>query len=168
MRMTRRRSSSMRALGCVPAFPSLWSRRDADFSLPPSFPLLHPVWCYSRCSLFSRLFPSYARTIATNLARPPCPLYSHLGLGLVPHPFLFAKIVYAGQSIIPFAVVGSESNVIINGAPVRGRKNRWGVVNVEDPNHCEFLGLRNFLTRFVSPTFLIVFFFFWLDLPILS
>jgi len=51
------------------------------------------------------------------------------------------------RSIIPFAVVGSESNVIINGAPVRGRKNRWGVVNVEDPNHCEFLGLRKFWTR---------------------
>ncbi|KIK61848.1 hypothetical protein GYMLUDRAFT_224105 [Collybiopsis luxurians FD-317 M1] len=51
------------------------------------------------------------------------------------------------RSIIPFAVVGSESNVIINGAPVRGRKNRWGVVNVEDTNHCEFVHLRNFLTR---------------------
>jgi septin 3/9/12 len=51
------------------------------------------------------------------------------------------------RSIIPFAVVGSESNVIIEGTPVRGRKNRWGVVNVEDPNHCEFVNLRNFLTR---------------------
>ncbi|KAF5388976.1 hypothetical protein D9757_005065 [Collybiopsis confluens] len=51
------------------------------------------------------------------------------------------------RSIIPFAVVGSESNVIINGAAVRGRKNRWGVVNVEDTNHCEFVHLRDFLTR---------------------
>ncbi|KAF8830960.1 hypothetical protein HHX47_DHR1000208 [Lentinula edodes] len=51
------------------------------------------------------------------------------------------------RSIIPFAIVGSENNVIINGAPVRGRKNRWGVVNVEDPGHCEFVNLRNFLTR---------------------
>jgi len=51
------------------------------------------------------------------------------------------------RNIIPFAVVGSERNVIIEGKPVRGRKNRWGVINVEDENHCEFVHLRNFLTR---------------------
>ncbi|KAF9023516.1 GTP binding protein [Hymenopellis radicata] len=51
------------------------------------------------------------------------------------------------RDIIPFAIVGSENNVIIDGKSVRGRKNRWGVVNVEDPNHCEFVDLRNFLTR---------------------
>ncbi|KAF5358206.1 hypothetical protein D9756_001273 [Leucocoprinus leucothites] len=51
------------------------------------------------------------------------------------------------RDIIPFAVVGSENNVVIDGKSVRGRKNRWGVVNVEDPNHCEFVNLRNFLTR---------------------
>ncbi|KAJ8700455.1 cell division control protein [Pleurotus ostreatus] len=51
------------------------------------------------------------------------------------------------REIIPFAVVGSESNVIIDGKAVRGRKNRWGVVNVEDATHCEFVHLRNFLTR---------------------
>lgn len=49
--------------------------------------------------------------------------------------------------MIPFAVVGSERSVIIDGKSVRGRKNRWGVVNVEDENHCEFVYLRNFLTR---------------------
>lgn len=53
------------------------------------------------------------------------------------------------QEIIPFAVVGSENNVLIDGKSVRGRKNRWGVVNVEDANHCEFVHLRNFLTRSV-------------------
>lgn len=51
--------------------------------------------------------------------------------------------------MIPFAIVGSERNVIIDGKSVRGRKNRWGVVNVEDEKHCEFVYLRNFLTRFV-------------------
>ncbi|KAF9261472.1 cell division/GTP binding protein [Marasmius fiardii PR-910] len=51
------------------------------------------------------------------------------------------------RNMIPFAVVGSEQNVIIDGKPVRGRKNRWGVVNVEDSNHCEFTHLRDFLTR---------------------
>ncbi|KAM0756012.1 cell division/GTP binding protein [Meredithblackwellia eburnea MCA 4105] len=51
------------------------------------------------------------------------------------------------RNMIPFAVVGSERNVIIDGKPVRGRKNRWGVVNVENEQHCEFNYLRNFLTR---------------------
>ncbi|RJE25631.1 AIG1 family [Aspergillus sclerotialis] len=51
------------------------------------------------------------------------------------------------QDIIPFAVVGSEKNIIVNGKQVRGRQNRWGVINVEDENHCEFVYLRNFLTR---------------------
>jgi len=51
------------------------------------------------------------------------------------------------RSMIPFAVVGSERNVIIDGKSVRGRKNRWGVVNVESEQHCEFMHLRNFLTR---------------------
>lgn len=51
------------------------------------------------------------------------------------------------QDIIPFAVVGSEKSIIVGGKQVRGRQNRWGVINVEDENHCEFVYLRNFLTR---------------------
>lgn len=43
--------------------------------------------------------------------------------------------------------------MIIDGKQVRGRKNRWGVINIEDENHCEFVYLRNFLTRFVPPSF---------------
>ena len=53
------------------------------------------------------------------------------------------------QNMIPFAVVGSERNVLIDGRQVRGRKNRWGVINIEDEKHCEFVYLRNFLTRYV-------------------
>ena len=60
---------------------------------------------------------------------------------------MFFLVFLISQNIIPFAVVGSEANVIIDGKSVRGRKNRWGVVNVEDPSHCEFTHLRNFLTR---------------------
>ncbi|KAK7542265.1 septin [Phyllosticta citribraziliensis] len=48
---------------------------------------------------------------------------------------------------IPFAVVGSEKNIVVGGQQVRGRQNRWGVINVEDETHCEFVALRNFLTR---------------------
>lgn len=51
------------------------------------------------------------------------------------------------QSLVPFAIVGSEKDIMINGKAVRGRQNRWGVINVEDEAHCEFISLRNFLLR---------------------
>src|SRR5271163_2470714 len=51
------------------------------------------------------------------------------------------------KDIIPFAVVGSEKSIIVNGKPVRGRQNRWGIINVEDENHCAFIYLRDFLVR---------------------
>ena len=51
------------------------------------------------------------------------------------------------RTLIPFAIVGSEKSVVIDGKQVRGRKNRYGVVNVENESHCEFVHLRNFLTR---------------------
>ncbi|KAG1437743.1 hypothetical protein G6F56_012957 [Rhizopus delemar] len=51
------------------------------------------------------------------------------------------------MDLLPFAIVGSERNVVIDGRPVRGRKNRYGVINVENEEHCEFIYLRNFLTR---------------------
>jgi len=49
--------------------------------------------------------------------------------------------------MIPFAVVGSEKDIVVDGKVVRGRKSRWGMINVENENHCEFISLRNFLTR---------------------
>lgn len=49
------------------------------------------------------------------------------------------------KQIIPFAIVGSENTVVVNGKEVRGRRNRWGVINVEDETHCEFSHLRKFL-----------------------
>ena len=55
--------------------------------------------------------------------------------------------IYGYQSMIPFAIVGSEKSVIIDGKTVRGRKTRWGVINIEDERHCDFVQLRNFLTR---------------------
>lgn len=44
-------------------------------------------------------------------------------------------------------MVGSEKSIIVNGKQVRGRQNRWGVINIEDEEHCEFVYLRNFLLR---------------------
>lgn len=51
------------------------------------------------------------------------------------------------KHIIPFAVCGSERNTVLDGKTVRGRRTRFGVVNIEDPRHCEFIHLRDFLFR---------------------
>ncbi|CAO3669259.1 unnamed protein product [Rhizopus stolonifer] len=51
------------------------------------------------------------------------------------------------RELLPFAVVGSERQVVVEGQAVLGRKTRWGTVLVEDENHCEFTHLRNFLTK---------------------
>ncbi|CAM9012507.1 unnamed protein product [Wickerhamomyces anomalus] len=51
------------------------------------------------------------------------------------------------KSIIPFAVIGSENEITINGEAFKGRRTRWGTINVEDINQSEFVYLRDFLTR---------------------
>ena len=43
------------------------------------------------------------------------------------------------QNIIPFAVVGSEKSIIVDGKQVRGRQNRWGVINGKQPNYVKTL-----------------------------
>ncbi|KAH6579640.1 hypothetical protein BASA60_003210 [Batrachochytrium salamandrivorans] len=56
----------------------------------------------------------------------------------------------ATQSIIsamPFSVIASENDVMVNGQPVRGREYLWGVAEVENENHCDFKKLRNLLIR---------------------
>ncbi|XP_075746811.1 septin-2 isoform X2 [Rhipicephalus microplus] len=46
---------------------------------------------------------------------------------------------------IPFAVISSTQVVDINGRRVRGRLYPWGIVEVENPKHSDFLKLRTFL-----------------------
>lgn len=46
---------------------------------------------------------------------------------------------------IPFAVVGSTQLIEVKGKKVRGRLYPWGVVEVENPDHCDFLKLRSML-----------------------
>jgi len=49
---------------------------------------------------------------------------------------------------VPFAVVGS--NCLIDGADgkkIRGRKYPWGIVDIENMEHCDFVPLRNMLIR---------------------
>ncbi|GFW18930.1 septin-7 [Trichonephila clavipes] len=48
---------------------------------------------------------------------------------------------------VPFAVVGSNTLIDVNGKQVRGRRYPWGVAEVENMEHCDFLALRNILLR---------------------
>ncbi|XP_053313221.1 septin-4-like isoform X2 [Spea bombifrons] len=48
---------------------------------------------------------------------------------------------------IPFAVIGSNTVVEVNGRRVRGRIYPWGVVEVENEQHCDFVKLRTMLIR---------------------
>ncbi|MCL4131339.1 UNVERIFIED_CONTAM: hypothetical protein GTU68_021545 [Idotea baltica] len=46
------------------------------------------------------------------------------------------------KEAVPFAVVGSTTILDIGGKKVRGRQYPWGVIEVENPNHCDFIKLR--------------------------
>uniref|UniRef100_A0A8D3B3U6 Septin-type G domain-containing protein n=1 Tax=Scophthalmus maximus TaxID=52904 RepID=A0A8D3B3U6_SCOMX len=48
---------------------------------------------------------------------------------------------------IPFAVIGSNIVVEAKGKKVRGRQYPWGIVEVENAAHCDFVKLRNMLVR---------------------
>ncbi|KAJ1036695.1 hypothetical protein NDA10_002587 [Ustilago hordei] len=49
------------------------------------------------------------------------------------------------RGLMPFAIVGSEENVIVNGGSVRARKYPWGIVEVDNPKHSDFARLRSAL-----------------------
>ncbi|ODN05573.1 Septin-7 [Orchesella cincta] len=48
---------------------------------------------------------------------------------------------------VPFAVVGSNTVVEVDGKKLRGRKYPWGTVIVESLEHCDFVALRNMVVR---------------------
>ncbi|EDN98372.1 hypothetical protein SS1G_13230 [Sclerotinia sclerotiorum 1980 UF-70] len=49
---------------------------------------------------------------------------------------------------VPFAVVGANSEITNNeGRKVRGRKYPWGVIEVDNEEHCDFVKLRQMLIR---------------------
>lgn len=51
-------------------------------------------------------------------------------------------------SKIPFAVVGSDRVVVTPGGHhVRGRSYPWGVIEVDNEDHCDFVKLRQMLVR---------------------
>ncbi|XP_064097757.1 septin-2B-like isoform X2 [Macrobrachium nipponense] len=46
------------------------------------------------------------------------------------------------KEAVPFAVVGSTTVLDVGGKKVRGRQYPWGVIEVENPSHCDFIKLR--------------------------
>lgn len=51
------------------------------------------------------------------------------------------------QAQVPFAVVGSTDFVKKGGKSVRARNYPWGIVEVENEEHCDFVKLREALLR---------------------
>ncbi|KAK4057047.1 Cell division control protein 11 [Microbotryomycetes sp. JL221] len=49
------------------------------------------------------------------------------------------------RAMMPFAIIGSEQDVEVNGELVRARQYPWGLVQVDNPQHCDFGRLRNAL-----------------------
>ncbi|KAJ3072174.1 hypothetical protein HDU98_004103 [Podochytrium sp. JEL0797] len=51
-------------------------------------------------------------------------------------------------SRIPFAVVGADRDIDVGaGRKIRGRKYPWGIVEVDNEEHCDFVKLRQMLIR---------------------
>jgi len=46
---------------------------------------------------------------------------------------------------VPFAVIGSNTVIEVRGRKMRGRMYPWGVVEVENPEHSDFIKLRTLL-----------------------
>ena len=49
------------------------------------------------------------------------------------------------RGLLPFAIVGSEDVLEIGGRRVRARQYPWGVVEVDNPRHSDFLAIRSAL-----------------------
>ncbi|CAH2093901.1 unnamed protein product [Euphydryas editha] len=49
------------------------------------------------------------------------------------------------KAAVPFAVCGAGQQLEVRGRRVRGRLYPWGVVEVENPDHCDFIKLRTML-----------------------
>ncbi|XP_012272062.1 septin-7 isoform X2 [Orussus abietinus] len=58
--------------------------------------------------------------------------------------YKFQKVL---RDRVPFAVVGANTVVELDGKKVRGRKYPWGVAEVENLEHCDFIALRNMVVR---------------------
>eukprot|EP00732_Lithocolla_globosa_P005117 Lithocolla_globosa_v1_NODE_5081_length_1307_cov_36.576217.p1 type:complete len:410 gc:universal NODE_5081_length_1307_cov_36.576217:1253-24(-) len=51
------------------------------------------------------------------------------------------------MSNVPFAVVGSDQEIDVGGKKIKARQYPWGVIEVENEKHCDFVKLRETLIR---------------------
>ena len=49
------------------------------------------------------------------------------------------------RGLMPFAIVGSEETVDVGGRLIRARQYPWGLVEVDNPRHSDFLAIRSAL-----------------------
>jgi cell division control protein 11 len=54
------------------------------------------------------------------------------------------------QALMPFAIIGSEDEIEVDGQLVRARIYPWGVAEVDNPKHSDFSRLRSALLKFVA------------------
>ncbi|XP_031556865.1 septin-2-like [Actinia tenebrosa] len=59
----------------------------------------------------------------------------------------FIEINKELKMTVPFAVIGSNRLIESRGRKIRVRQYPWGYAEVENPDHCDFVMLRNFLVR---------------------
>lgn len=52
------------------------------------------------------------------------------------------------KSAMPFSIIGSTDLVNVAGKKVYGRQYIWGIAEVENESHCDFVKLRNLLIKF--------------------
>lgn len=54
------------------------------------------------------------------------------------------------QNLLPFAIIGSEEEIEIDGERVRARIYPWGIAEVDNPKHSDFSRLRSALLKLVA------------------
>ena len=51
------------------------------------------------------------------------------------------------RALLPFAIIGSETEAEVGGQSVRARVYPWGVAEVDNPKHSDFSKLRSALLK---------------------
>lgn len=130
------------------------------YFIPPSFKTLKPldIQAIKKLSEISNVIPIIAKSDSltlderSDLKKSLQSEFAKYNFNLYPYDNedLFDEERQLNEdikSLIPFAIVGSNNEIIINGESFKGRKTKWGAINIEDVSQCEFVFLRDFLTR---------------------
>lgn len=62
----------------------------------------------------------------------------------------FKELTKELKAAVPYAVIGSNTTIDIRGKKIRGRQYPWGIVEIENPNHCDFIKLRTMLITYMQ------------------